>query len=294
MLGQACMRRLETMVDWTVAGTQRSAPDQPHYLDVATSTNDLEQACASHRWEFIVNAIGLLKPLIDVRNVESVRQAVRVNAIVPHEIAEISARYGARVIHVSTDAIFGASADAAYTEAHPASPADFYGMTKGLGECGADHVLNLRCSIVGRDAGHGRGLVEWLLGHRPGTSVNGFVDYVWSAATTTQVAELCTAVIERGVFDRFRAQSPVYHFAPNPPMSKFEFLQTLADVSGSGVTVAPVRYPGGAFRRTLATMFDDFQRLFPEPRSWTAVIADALGRAASSRDPFIPKDHSHP
>ena len=165
---------------------------------------------------------------------------------------------------------------------------------QGLGECGADHVLNLRCSIVGRDGEHGRGLVEWLLGHRPGASVNGFVDYIWSVATTVQVAELCAALIERDVFDRLRTQSPVYHFAPNPPISKFEFLTTLADVSGSGVSVAPVRYPGGAFRRTLATTFDDFQLLFPEPRSWTAIIADALGGAATSRDRFIHKDDSRP
>jgi dTDP-4-dehydrorhamnose reductase len=278
------------MAHWAVAGTQRRSRAQPQYLDLAVSSNDLERELSFNRWEFIVNAIGVLRPLIDLQNVASVRHAIRINAVVPHEIAAIGAACGARIIHISTDAVFGASAGDAHTEASVAMPAEFYGMTKRLGECTASHVINLRCSIVGRDVEHRRGLMEWLLAHRHGTSVNGFVDYVWSAATTDQVAELCAALVQPGVFDRLRAQSPVFHFAPNPPISKFEFLKMLADVSGAGVSVTPVPYPGGAFQRTLATKFDDFQDLFPRPRSWNHVIADALGIPGVSRNRFIDKD----
>jgi dTDP-4-dehydrorhamnose reductase len=290
MLGQACIRRLQAMAGWVVGGTQRSARDQPYYLDLAVSSNDLERELSSNRWEFIVNAVGVLRPLIDLQNVESVRQAIRVNAVVPHEIAAAGAACGARIIHISTDAVFGGSSVEAFTEANSVSPSEFYGMTKGLGESDAPHVLNLRTSIVGRDDEHHRGLVEWLLGHRPGSSVNGFVDYVWSAATTAQVAELCASLVQPGVFDRLRTQSPVFHFAPNPPITKFEFLRTLADVSGSGVSVRPVPCPGGGFQRMLATKFDSFHQLFPSPRSWSEVIADALDIPSFPSHWFIDED----
>jgi len=123
--------------------------------------------------------------------------------------------------------------------------------------------------------------VEWLLGQGAGSTVSGFVDYTWSAATTAQVADLCAALVQPGVFDRLRKQSSVYHFAPNPPISKYEFLRTVADVSGHDVTVTPLPYPGGAFQRTLATVFSDFQRLSPEPRSWKEVLSGALGLPAA-------------
>jgi dTDP-4-dehydrorhamnose reductase len=280
MLGHACTDRLQALPAWTVAGTQRLNPDAPHYLDAAASSDGLQQEIASGRWQYIVNAIGVLRSLIDVQDVESVRRAIRINAVLPYEVAAAAARCGARVIHVSTDAVFGRSADQPYTESDAAAPEDFYGRTKVLGECGADNVLNLRCSIVGRDPQHGRGLVEWLLAAAAGSTVSGFVDYSWSVATTVQVADLCAALIEPGVFDRLRQQSSVYHFAPNPPISKFEFLRTLADVSGHDVTVTPKPNPGGTFRRTLATAFSDFQKLSPEPRPWKEVLTGALGLSA--------------
>jgi dTDP-4-dehydrorhamnose reductase len=279
------MHRLGAVPEWTVEGTQRIDPVSPDYVDVSASPGSLERALSSGRWDYVVNAIGVLRSLIDLQDIESVRRAIRVNAILPYEVATIAGRFGARVIHVSTDTVFRGSSDEPYTEASPASPDDFYGRTKLLGECYGTNVLNLRCSIVGRNRQRHRGLVEWLFALRPGSTVNGFVDYTWSAATTAQVADLCVALIAPGVFDQLRSQSPVYHFAPNQPISKYEFLCTLAEVAGRDVIVTPAPNPGGAVRRTLATRFADFQRLFPEVRPWKEVLADALGVQIAPSNP---------
>jgi dTDP-4-dehydrorhamnose reductase len=286
MLGQACLHRLAAVPGWTVAGTQRVDPASPDYLDVSASSEGLERALSSGKWDYIVNATGVLRSLINLQDLESVRRAIRVNATVPYEVATIAGRFGARVIHVSTDAVFGGSSDEPCTEASPTSPDDFYGRTKLLGECHATNVLNLRCSIVGRNQHRQQGLIEWLLALRPGSTVNGYGDYTWSAATTVQVADLCAALMAPGVFDRLRSQSPVYHFAPNQPISKHEFLCTLAEVAGRDVTVNAAPNPGGAVRRTLATRFADFQRLLPEVRPWKEVLSDAIRLQIPPSDPI--------
>jgi dTDP-4-dehydrorhamnose reductase len=276
MLGQACLARLATMPGWTSAGTQRRDPGAPWYVDVSRSSDSLERVLESERWDYVINAVGVLRALIDPKDLDSVREAVRINAVLPHELAAAAGRSGTRVIHVSTDAVFGGSAEAVLTEASPTSPSDFYGNTKALGECDAANVINVRCSIVGRDRNHRRGLVEWLLASPPGSTVNGFVDVIWSAATTTQVADLCVSVIRSRVFESLRAQSPVFHFAPNEPVSKYEFLRTLAEVAERDVNVVPASNPDGAMKRVLDTHFPQFRELLPQARPWKAVLTDAL------------------
>ncbi len=273
MLGQACVRRLQAMPGWTIEGTQRVDPGGGSYVDVSTSFDDLERALAVRPWGYVVNAIGVLSTLVDPQDTESARRAIRINALLPYEIATIAGRHGVRVIHISSDAVFGRTSDEPYTETSPTAPSDFYGNTKALGECRAANVLNLRCSIIGRDPHHGRGLVEWLLAFPPGSTAKGFIDYTWSAATTDQVADLCAALITQDAYDGLRSLSSVYHFAPNQPISKYDFLKTLAEVAGRHVIVTPAPSPGGAMRRILQTRFTEFQRLLPEPRPWEAVLA---------------------
>jgi len=287
MLGHTCLQRFRTEPGWEVAGTQRSDPDGAFYLDVSATSDDLERAITARRWDFIVNALGVLRSLIDHRDVGSVCRAIRINAIVPHEVSAIAGRYGSRLIHISSDAVFGGSSDEPLTESSPASPIDFYGATKLLGESAADNAINLRCSIIGRDPWHHRGLMEWIQTLAPGSTVPGYMDYVWSAATTLQVADLCVALTGNGVFDRLRRRSGVYHFAPNPPVSKFDLARMTAEVARRDVTIVPAAAPTGAVRRILATAIADFQALYPEPRPWQDLLADALAVPA---DPVV-SDH---
>ena len=162
----------------------------------------------------MVNCIGVLRQAIDENRADSLERAVRTNALFPHELADVAGQHDARVVHISTDAVFSGRHQQPYAEDAAPDPVDVYGASKLLGESPADNVLNLRCSIVGRDHRR-RGLVEWYLGSTAAT-VTGFVDYVWTPATTVQLADWCGAVIDGG-FDAARAGGHVFHFAPNPP-----------------------------------------------------------------------------
>ncbi len=60
--------------------------------------------------------------------------AYRINAIGPRNLAVASARYGARLMHISTDYVFSGDGERPYTEFDTPAPRSMYGATKLAGE----------------------------------------------------------------------------------------------------------------------------------------------------------------
>ena len=105
--------------------------------------------------------------------------ARRLNAELPEEVARWCAGRGARLVHVSTDLVFGGAAPAGerYAEADPPSPLGGYGASKAEGEARvlaadpAAAVVRLPL-LYGHSGGRGLGASDGLLaaleaGERP-------------------------------------------------------------------------------------------------------------------------------
>lgn len=60
--------------------------------------------------------------------------AYRINAIGPRNLAIAAEKFGARLVHVSTDYVFGGDGDRPYTEFDAPAPKSMYGTTKLAGE----------------------------------------------------------------------------------------------------------------------------------------------------------------
>src|SRR5579862_92352 len=218
MLGSTVVRRLRArQASWRVDGAFREAPAALG-LDAEAGRPGLRRILLAARYDFVINCVGVLKSAIDLRRTETVERAVRVNALFPHELADVAGEAQSRVIHVSSDAVFSGRHTEPYSEQASPDPDDAYGMTKALGESSAPNVLNVRCSIVGRDS-RGRGLVDWYLAVAADRPVGGYTDYVWTPVTTVQLADFCEALMQRG-FSSVRACAHVIHFAPNASLSK--------------------------------------------------------------------------
>ena len=199
----------------------------------------------------VINSAGLLAHEIDARSPESLRLAERVNAEFPRELARETRRRGIRMIHVSTDAVFRADAGRSF-EDDEAFAEDAYGSTKRRGEPDEDNTLVLRCTFVGRDRERRRGLLEWLLGRPPGTSVDGYVDQLWNGLAAAQVAAVCAAAIDPALFARARSEGAVHHLYEDPPLTKHALLVLICGAFGLDVHVAP-RESGMPVTRTLGT-----------------------------------------
>jgi dTDP-4-dehydrorhamnose reductase len=250
MLGSTVFHRLRSRrSDWRVDGTVREAGERLS-LEAEAGRPELADLFRMARYDYVINCIGVLKNAIDDRSSESMEGAIRVNALFPHEVGDVAGAHGARVIHVSTDAVFSGRLQQPYTETSAPDPIDTYGATKVVGECPAPNVLNVRCSIVGRDRRH-RGLLEWYLAGS-GPSVVGFVDYVWTPVTTVQFADWCEGMVE-GRFDAVRAGGHVLHLAPNAALSKADFLEIVRTHAGTGPRIDRQSSPAGPCSRVLAS-----------------------------------------
>lgn len=276
MLGSTVFRRLQSQYpDWRVDGTTRARGTRL-MLDAEAGRPGLGELFRLGQYDVVVNCIGVLKSDIDDRSSDSLERAVRVNALFPHEVADVAADNGAKVIHVSTDAVFSGRRQGPYEESDAPDPVDSYGMSKALGECPAANVLNVRCSIVGRDA-RGRGLLEWYLGAQS-PAVSGFVDYVWTPVTTVQFADWCADVVDGG-FEMVRSAGHVFHLAPNGALSKADFLERVRETRGSGPAVDRQASRSGACSRVLRSRHQP-----PLAVAWPEVIAEVLSEFSSRRD----------
>jgi dTDP-4-dehydrorhamnose reductase len=274
MLGQAVAKVL-TDAGMEVAGTQFVDRSASNYLDAAAGRASWDALFAAARCEYAVNCIGILSAAIRESDAASMERAIRVNSLFPYELAAAAAERGARVIQISTDAVFSGREEP-YVETDPPDPADHYGRTKLLGECPAGNFLNIRCSIVGRDAVGHKGILEWYLSRPEASEIDGYEDRRWNGVTTVQFAGLCARVIAGGAFDRLRAISHVHHFCPNPVTTKYGLLRAWQEVTGRRTRVRPASSPrpGG---RVLGTVYNGLGALYPAAGDWRAILSDLRG-----------------
>jgi len=177
----------------------------------------------------VETAVGQVEPDVVVNCIGAVKQveagqlpipAIRINSLLPHELARICRERGARLIHVSTDCVFSGDRGG-YTEEDVPDATDVYGRSKLLGEVTCPGSLTLRTSLIGRELAGSAGLLEWLLSNRGG-EVRGFSRAVFSGLTTIALADEIGAII-----DQHRDLEGLYHLASRP-IDKLELL-TLID-----------------------------------------------------------------
>ncbi|MEO7795636.1 MAG: sugar nucleotide-binding protein, partial [Thermoanaerobaculia bacterium] len=240
---QECRRRIAG-VDWRA-------------FDAASDATSAHAELLSGS-DWVINAIGILKPLIRDDNAFEVERAVRINALLPLWLARATAGR-ARVLQIATDCTFSGSRGR-YTEADSHDALDVYGKSKSLGEVPAAHVHHLRCSIVGPEAKAPKSLLEWVLGQPRGGTVNGFVNHRWNGVTSLHFAKLCAGIIESGL-DLPRLQ----HIVPTGTVTKCELLQSIAlRFDRADLTIQPTEAQV-VVDRTLATGGDARNRAL-----WTA------------------------
>lgn len=260
-LGHMVERILLRCAALTTIGTSRGDVSGTFYFDVKNGLRGLQQIVQEHGpFDYLINCIGILRSAIDESDVESVHRSEAVNAIFPHTLADLADKIGAKVIHVSTDAVFSNGAGMC-SEDDPISCTDIYGKSKVRGEIIAPSVLNFRCSIIGPHPYKKEGLVEWFRAQKPGTEVLGYKDHLWNGVTTLQLAQLFRLIILEQRFELIRNEGPIHHFCPNRVVSKEELLRILKSEFDQPVEIRPVLAPGGSINRVLKTRYVEIKKL---------------------------------
>jgi len=183
MLGHKMVQALDD-----VTGTIRGATPHPvlaaKYIVSMVDVRNwriTQEVIDAVRPDAVVNCVGIIK-----QRQPQVTDAIAVNALFPHQLAEHCRDRSIRLIHISTDCVFdGRHGD--HIETDPPNATDIYGRSKALGEISDnDHALTIRTSLIGRELTGFRSLLEWFLAQSE--SVPGYTHAYFSGVTTNWLA----------------------------------------------------------------------------------------------------------
>jgi dTDP-4-dehydrorhamnose reductase len=188
----------------------------------ASDLAQVRQLVEVERPDVVINAVAFLG--IDACEREP-EQAFRLNSLHPKLLAELSRQYDFLLVHFSTDAVFGDSGGAAYTEPDCPRPLNVYGLTKHGGDCFVQAIANryylFRLPVLFGEATRDRQFVEKMLAKcRQGSRVIHVADDIVSSPTYSRdaaeaIAEVLAATPARGL----------YHLANQGQASLFELMK---------------------------------------------------------------------
>lgn len=149
------------------------------------------------------------------------REAERLNADLPGELAEVCARHAIPLVHISTDAVFDGTKDGVYTEADVPNPPGVYSATKLQGE---RNVLSAhpgavvaRVNFFGWSLSGERSLSEFFYNHlSAGKRANGFTDVWFCTMFVGDLGMTLVRMLEKGL-------SGLYHVVGSEALTKYEF-----------------------------------------------------------------------
>src|SRR5271157_4934231 len=108
-------------------------------------TSKIREIVGTVKPDAVINAVGIVKQRDEAK--QSV-PSIQVNALFPHQLADVCTERGIRIVHISTDCVFSGFRGN-YSELDVPDPVDLYGRTKLLGELNRPGCLTLRTSIIG-------------------------------------------------------------------------------------------------------------------------------------------------
>ncbi|MEM0488939.1 MAG: dTDP-4-dehydrorhamnose reductase [Candidatus Bathyarchaeia archaeon] len=177
------------------------------------------------RPEVVIHAAALT----DVDRCEIDKElAWSINVEGTRNVAELSRRYGAFLVYMSTDYVFKGD-KGMYRETEEANPVNYYGLTKLEGERRVINILDdyciVRSSVIygSRPASGKVNFALWVIEKlRRGETVNVLKDQWNSPTLNTNLAEMILEIAERKL-------TGIYHLAGATRVSRYEFANLIAE-----------------------------------------------------------------
>jgi dTDP-4-dehydrorhamnose reductase len=217
-----------------------------------TDMDSVKRICFAHKPDAIVNTAAYVR----VDDCETNQDlAFKVNALGARNVAVVAEECKARLVHISTDYVFGGKAEprtVPYTEFDVPVPANVYGKSKLAGEDFVRHLCRRHFIIrtsglfgVAGSSGKGGNFIETILKlakeRNRLTVVN---DQVFSPTYTRDLAVKIGELLTTELYG-------VYHVTNQGACSWYEFAREILRLAGSKTPVVPVtsdQYPQKARR----------------------------------------------
>jgi dTDP-4-dehydrorhamnose reductase len=151
--------------------------------------------------------------------------AEAINARLPGQVAALAAQYNAKMVHISTDAVFDGQ-KGKYIETDTPNPLSVYARTKLDGENVAmlanPNALIARVNFYGWSMSGRRSLAEWFVSNlAEGNAIKGFKDVLFCPFMVLDLVDTLMQAIDKDL-------KGLYHVVGPEAMSKYDFGQAIA------------------------------------------------------------------
>ena len=196
-------------------------PEKQIIRNVGAGNRGLSEILDTVRPDEVVNAVGIVKQRDEAKQAIA---SIQINALFPHQLADLCIQRGIRVIQISTDCVFS-GLRGNYNEIDVPDPVDLYGRTKLLGELNRPGCLTLRTSIIGWQLNTFSSLLSWFALQR-NKHIKGYHKAIYSGFSTNVMAQLIGDILQT------RADLSGLYQVASEPISKFDLLVRLRDILG--------------------------------------------------------------
>ncbi len=197
-----------------------------------------------------INAIINCAAFTAVDKAESCEDlAAKINVDGPKNLAIVAKEVGAKLVHISTDYVFGGKSCLPLKETDKPAPIGVYGRTKRLGETevemsGCDAIV-IRTAWLYSEFGANYVKTMLRLGKEK-DHLNVVFDQVGTPTYATDLAVAIMTLLEKG-FSGFE----LYHFSNEGVISWFDFTKAIFEIAGIKTPVGAIEsyeYPTAAER----------------------------------------------
>jgi dTDP-4-dehydrorhamnose reductase len=213
--------------------------------------NPIREYLEKEQFDYVINAIGLIKQLIDETDKKVLKNAYLVNSNLPRDLSAYAKDTSTAVIQIGTDCVYSGQVGN-YSEHSKFDCVDLYGLSKVSGEEESKSLMTIRCSIIGHEIKSPVSLMDWFLSQPKSATVRGYTNHYWNGVTT-----LAFARVIRGIIDHKMFSPEILHLVPKDQITKFELLQNLAkEFQRTDIHIRAFPTESGV-NRTLITLFPD-------------------------------------
>jgi len=214
-------------------------------LDI-TSMDEIEGFFSSQEFGYIINCAAYTA--VDKAEEEK-EEADLANHIAVKNLAVMSSKLNAKLIHISTDFVFDGSSSIPFTEEDKTNPLSVYGKTKLAGEKAVlkhgSEVIIIRTSWL--YSSFGNNFVKTMIGLTKKRDSIGIV--FDQLGTPTYARDLAEAVLN--IINSQDFLTGVYHYSNEGVASWYDFTKAIVEIAGIKCSIDPIetyQYPTPAKR----------------------------------------------
>jgi dTDP-4-dehydrorhamnose reductase len=192
------------------------------------SLNQVDELVREIQPDVVINCVGVIKQKMESSNITD---AITINSLFPHHLANLCQSQNSRLIHFSTDCVFEGTPGMKMVSDTP-NATDLYGTTKRLGEVDYGDSITIRSSIVGAQIVGTESLFQWAISQK-GKKIKGFTGALYSGLTTMTMSKVILEIV-----DNFPQLSGIQQIA-SEAITKHDLLRKLNAALGLNLDICP-------------------------------------------------------